>query len=149
MGAGTVPEPTARAPLPSWAWVLIVLAIGALFGELIVVFVHPGHELPGPGPYRSGLSPVVFRQAIVLATMDLGLLLALVYVYAKTWVETRARFAIGLVLFLVALTLHTLFGSPFTFVALGFGPGGLGAFLFLSTLFETVALAIFLWLSLA
>lgn len=148
MSAPAPPPPVARARIPSLVWVLIVLAVGAVVGELLVFLLHPGHPLPGPGVYRRGLPVLVYRQAIVLSTMDLALLLALIFVYTRTYVESRAKFALGLVLFLGALTIHTLFGTPFTFAALGFGPGGLGLFLFVSALFETIALALFLWLSL-
>jgi hypothetical protein len=80
--------------------------------------------------------------------MDLSLLVALIYVYARTYSETHARFALGLVIFLAALALQTFFGSPVAFVAFGIGPGGLGPLLSLSYIFETVALSVFLLLSL-
>lgn len=133
--------------MPSVVWVIIVLVVGALAGETLVLVLHPGHQLPGPAA-RHGLPSAIYRQSIVLSTMGVAVLLALIYVHTKSFLETRTRSSGAMVAVLAALTVQTLFGSPFAFAALGFGVGGLGAVLFVSAFFETLGLTLFLWLSL-
>lgn len=130
------------------SWVAIVVIVGAVVGAALSIAFPPMPGPPGPGG-PPGRGPIgLDRAAYVLSTIDLAMLLALLAVYVRTYRETRARFALGLSAFLAALTLQTVFGSTLLFGAFGFGPGGLGPFLFVSYLFETIALAIFLYLSL-
>jgi hypothetical protein len=129
------------------AWVLVVVAVGLLIGVLLALATPPHPGPPGPGGPLGAPAPLG-RAATVLSGLDAALLAALIVVYARTYWETRARFALGLVVFLGALLLQALASSPAVFGAFGLGPGGLGGFLFLSTLFEAIALVAFLWLSL-
>ncbi len=131
-----------------FAWVLLVIIVGVIAGAVIMPLLPPPH---GPPPRPSeGLagSQNLGRVASVLSAVDLALLVALIVVYIRTYIDTKARFALGLVVFLVALTAHSVTGSPPVIGAFGFGWAGLGAFYFLSTLFEAVALTAFLYLSL-
>ncbi len=129
------------------ALVLLVLGAGALIGLALTLLTAP---LPGPpGPH--GAPPPTHGLLLLSGTItgiDLALLLTLVGVYVRTFLDTRARFAAGLVVVLVALTLQTLVASPFVFGVFGLGPGGLWPFLFVSLVFGAVALAVFLYLSL-
>jgi hypothetical protein len=129
-------------------WVALVLALGAVAGLVLAMLAAP---MPGPAGPGGGAGPgpmPLVRIATGLSTVDLFLLLALVFVYLRTYWDTHARFALGLAIFLGALTLQTVFGSTVLFSAFGFGPGGLAPFLFVSYVFETVALSLFLYLSL-
>lgn len=134
----------------SWAsvgWVALVLALGLLFGVLLTYAIplpppHPGPHAPPPGAWP------LQRVALLFAGLDVAILGALVLVYVRTFLETRARFALGLVLFLAALALQTVVGSPILFGAFGYGPGDLAPFILWGYLFETLALTIFLFLSL-
>lgn len=131
-------------------WVLLVLAAGAAVGALLG-FVHPLAPSTGPAPPPLGGttgSTELGRVSGVLSIVDLALLVALIVVYVRTYRDTRARFALGLVLFLSALVVQSAALSLPILVALGFGWAGLGFFFFLSTLFETLALSVFLYLSL-
>ena len=144
----SVKEAGSKRRISSWVWVLIVLVLGAVVGVMLAAMAPPAGGPADPGPAPPGLPSGSYRAAYALSAVDLSLLVALIYVYARTFLETRARFALGLAIFLVALALQTFFGSPVAFVAFGFGPGGLGPLLSVSYVFETVALSVFLLLSL-
>ncbi|HXW67602.1 MAG TPA: hypothetical protein VEL82_07000 [Thermoplasmata archaeon] len=127
-------------------WVVGVVAIGLGLGLLLALATPAPHGPGGPGP-RPIADPAALA-AIVLSGLDLALLAALIFVYLRTFLETRARFAFGLVLVLVTLLVQILASSPAVFGAFGLGPGGLVNWLLLSSLFEAIALTVFLGLSL-
>jgi len=130
-------------------WVLIVLAIGGAIGTVVALGVMGQPPPPGPNGGPPGPRPgPVEVAAYAVSVVDVSLLLALVVVYLRTFLDTRARFALGLVTVLVALTFQTVFGSSLLFRAFGLGAGSLVPFLLVSYLFETAALAVFLYLSL-
>ncbi len=141
----------AEAQKGSWGpagYVAIVLGIGILLGVLVALGAPPRPGPPGPGGGPGPAPPGIARIGYLLSTLDLVLLLSLVFVYTRTYFETRARFALGLVVVLVALAFQTFFASSLLFALFGYGPGGLGPFLVLSYGFAAFALTLFLYLSL-
>ncbi len=129
-------------------WVFLVVAIGAGIGGILWVS-HPLTAMAGPPPPGGPAgSTNLGRVAGVASLVDLALLVALIVVYVRTYRDTKARFALGLVLFLLALTVQTATSSLPLIRALGFGFGALGGFFLVSAVFESLALAIFLYLSL-
>ncbi|HTP55483.1 MAG TPA: hypothetical protein VML53_02300 [Thermoplasmata archaeon] len=142
---------SADAPTPmrvrGAGWVALVVVIGALVGGALAAGTPTMPAPPGPG--HGGPSPGQYQWlAIVLGAVDSALLLALLIVYVRTYAETRARFALGLLVVFAALFLQTVAGSPAVSGRFGVGPGGLGPFLLLAALFEAIAFAVFLFLSL-
>jgi hypothetical protein len=147
-----MPENAGKGETPmrfgALGWVVLVLGLGAIGGIVLALHATPMPGPPGPGG-GAGPGPLpIVRIASGLSTVDLALLLALIFVYVRTYWETRARFALGLSVFLGALTIQTVFASPLLFSAFGFGPGGLVPFLSVSYVFATFALSLFLYLSL-
>lgn len=65
--------------------------------------------------------------------------------YVKTYVDTGARFALGLLFVLAALLFQALFTSPLLF---GYELGGLGPFVLIADAFKATPFAAFLCLSL-
>lgn len=129
-------------------WVFVVIACGAAIGGLLW-FIHPSPAGSGPPPPGGPTGSTNLGQvAGIFSMVDLALLVSLIVVYVRTYLDTKARFALGLVLFLLALTVHTAASSVPVIGAFGFGFGGLGGFFLLSAGFESLALAIFLYLSL-
>jgi hypothetical protein len=129
-------------------WVMLVVAAGLAVGAVLALTVPvpppPGH---GPGaPPAPPQEPV--RAATLFSTLVVALLLALLVVYARTYGQTRARFAAGLLVVLGALLVQSLASSPAVIGGLGVAPGNLGPFFLLSAVFESIALAVFLYLSL-
>lgn len=140
------PAETGPARRGMWIWVLATVAVGLALGALVSLFTVPPHG-PPPGGLSAGV-PWLGRAATILSGLDLVLLVALVFVYLRTYLQTRARFALGLVLFLIALLVQIVTISPAVFAAFGQGPGRLAPFVVLAALFEAIALVVFLALSL-
>ncbi len=153
-------EPSPVRHLSPAVWVVVVLLLGVLVGVLLSV-VAPQVAPPPHGPCsppgscppapRPGSAAAVFgypRATVVLACTTLAALGALLFVYARTYRDTRAPQMLGLVLFLVALVFEAVLSSPFLFARFGGAPSGLDPYLIAGQLFEVAALATFLYLSL-
>jgi hypothetical protein len=85
---------------------------------------------------------------VVLSTVSIAFLLALLVVYGRTYRTTGAPYVLGLFVFLLVLLLETVLNSPLLFTAFGVAPGGVSRFLAFGQLLMSVALGIFLYLSL-
>jgi len=127
------------------AWTLVVLAIGLALGALLALVPRP--DRPGPGP-RPGMFETYDDVDVVLSTVSTAFLVALLVVYAKTYSETRAPFALGLIVVLGALLFQGILTSPLLFGAFGHALGSLGPFLLAADAFKAGAFAAFLYLSL-
>ncbi|HTW76263.1 MAG TPA: hypothetical protein VMG14_00655 [Thermoplasmata archaeon] len=138
--------PPAGPRIPPWVWVLVVLAIGLLAGVALAA-LGPAPASP-PGPHPGPAPAVPYRAPLFVSGLDLVLVVALIGVYVRTYSETHARFALGLLVVLFALFFETVVASPAVFGALGYAPGNLGFFFLLGGFFEAVAFAVFLYLSL-
>lgn len=124
---------------------LLVLGIGFGLGVLLALTGRPGRPGPG-GDFR--MLETLDDIDVILSTMGLGLLVALLVVYAKTYADTHARSALGLLFVLTALLFEAVLRSPLLFGAFGHVLGGLGPFALVADSFRAVALAAFLYLSL-
>jgi hypothetical protein len=107
-----------RAPRSSHQklWVPIVLLIGLIAGEAIL-FATAGQPPPfGGGSYGFGFHNFprdpLFQYHVLLTTVEVSLLIALVLIYGKMYVETKANFSLGLVVVLAALLLQALLSYP-------------------------------------
>ena len=125
-------------------WTLIVLGIGIGLGVLLTLVPHGPRPGPGPGP-----DPYAGIEAldVVLSAVSLACIVALILIYARTYAEMGAKFALGLVFVLAALLFQAILSSPL-FLSFGhelgpFGPFGLGA-----DALKAAAFGAFLYLSL-
>ncbi len=123
-------------------WTLVVLVIGLAVGVVLAV-LRAGRYPPRPPDME-----LVELIDVVLSAIGVVLLVALLYVYAKTYSETKARFALGLIVVLTALLFQAALSSPLLFRAFGHGLGGLGPFVLGADAFKTAAFTAFLYLSL-
>ena len=130
-------------------WVVLVLLVGLVAGILLSDLATLPEE--SRDPFFRGV-PVFnpdpsIRLHIVLTTVEVALLVALVIVYVKVYTETKANFALGLVIVLAALLLQTVFSYP-----LVLGLNGVilvpGLLTKLADLLTLGAYAVFLYLSL-
>jgi hypothetical protein len=128
-------------------WLLIVLAVGISFGALLSLFDQARGFGPGAPPPFSAMEPVMTLRVIV-STTSVALLVALVIVYFRMYMETKANFSAGLVVVLLALLLHSMISYPLVVVRGGIIPVGPGVYLSTADIFMVVAYAIFLYLSL-
>ena len=143
---------TAAAPKKSVVgklWVAVALLVGSLAGVLLSDIA----TLPevDRNPFFFGV-PVfnpdpAIKLHIVLTTVEVALLVSLVIVYLKVYSETKANFALGLVIVLSALFLQTLFSYPLILGTQGFilVPGTLTT---LADFLTVGAYTVFLYLSL-
>jgi hypothetical protein len=142
-------EPTGRHSWSAAVWVLIVLVVGLVVGAGLAISVHVPQNPGPPGPPGPAPPPVAVTQtSVLLSTVCLTLLAALVLVYGRNYLATRAPYVLGLLIFLTVLFVTTAVNSPLLFTAFGIGPGNLGRFLVVSELLLSAALSIFLYLSL-
>jgi hypothetical protein len=95
-------------------WVVVVLLAGLVAGVLLSDLATLPDEFRQPffrGVPVFNPDPSI-RLHIVLTTVEVALLVSLVIVYLKIYSETRANFALGLVIVLAALLLQTVFSYP-------------------------------------
>jgi hypothetical protein len=95
-------------------WVLVVL-LGGLVSGVILSDLATMPDQGRPGFFRGvpyfNPDPTI-RLHVVLTTVEVALLLSLVVIYLKIYTETKANFALGLVIVLGALLLQTVFSYP-------------------------------------
>ena len=140
------PEERPKRGANAAVWVLIVLAVGVVAGFLLSAAPTPSGTRPGHGwGWR-------FQSAddvdVILSTVSIALLVALLVVYARTYGQTRAPFALGLVVVLFALLLQSVVTSPLAYGAAGVSAAGLGTFLLFADVLKIAAFSVFLYLSL-
>jgi hypothetical protein len=64
-------------------------------------------------PFQPGFGPETFGELhIILSTVSVSLLIALLVVYGRTYLETKANFILGLLVVLFALLLQSLTVFP-------------------------------------
>lgn len=137
--------PPAAKKGPTKMWLPIVLTVGVLMGTVLSFFV------PVPRWFWR-YAPFELQQAlmfhVVLSTVSIVLLVSLAIIYLRVYSETGARFALGIVVVLLALLVQSLIQYPL-FIGLA-GPldPGQGQFLSYADVFTIAAYTIFLYLSL-
>ncbi len=130
-------------------WVVVVLLGGLVSGVLLSDLATLPDQSRAPFFRRVPLfnpDPAI-RLHIIFTTVEVALMVSLVIVYLKIYSETKANFALGLLIVLAALLLQTVLSYP---LVLGFEgvilvPG------LLSTLADVLtigAYTVFLYLSL-
>lgn len=146
-----------RGRLASLLWVIIVLAIGAMVGLISYLAIAPHIVVLTPGPPFGDFGHLpdrglltVLAWHIILSTVSIALLVSLVVVYGRTYSQTRANFALGILIVLIALLLQQLFTYP-VFQLILVGSTLLTrtpVYDFAADVFTIVAYSIFLYLSL-
>ncbi len=101
---------------PSKLWLPIVLLLGLVAG-LLLYFWSSMNTYYDFGfqriPFQPGFGPETFGELhIILSSVSVALLLALLVVYARTYLQTKANFIFGLLIVLFALLLQSLLTFP-------------------------------------
>jgi hypothetical protein len=101
---------------PSKLWVPLVLLLGMVSG-LLLYFWSSMNTVYDFGfqriPFQPGFGPETFGELhIILSTVSVSLLVALLVVYGRTYLQTRANFIFGLLIVLFALLLQSLTVFP-------------------------------------
>jgi hypothetical protein len=149
-------QPHRRRSLQSLLWVILVLATGAIVGVVSFLLIAPHLSLRGffPGfPPSSGYIMDIFSfiaEHIILSTISIALLVSLVIVYGKIYRQTRANFALGIFIVLLALMFETILNYPILqLLTTGYSVNLASSPLpTLADTFTIVAYSVFLYLSL-
>lgn len=129
----------------------LILLVGLVIGGLSAMDLRL--EFPG-GPF--GPSGIYFKFRIyeylqfhiILSTISLSLLLSLIVVYSRSYIQTKANFMLGLLVVLFALFLRGLLTYPL-FHLLVTGNVTIDTFYSpISDIFTVIAYSVFLYLSL-
>lgn len=124
------------------AFTIIALAALAL-SMPVLVFAQPGG--PGQGMRMHGDFEWYYSVKGVLSTVNLVLLVILLIIYLRVYSDTRSEFALGLVVFALAMMMYAITSNPWLQSGFGFRGSGLGPFAFFPDLFALVALVILLF----
>jgi len=134
-------------------WLIIVtLVVVAIFTTLWATsrtrfrFSPFEHRLPPPQINPADIEFFYTAKAVV-STINVTLLVFLLFTYIDIYRKTRSEFTIGLTIFSVVFLLNALASNPLVVGVFGFQPFGLGPFALLPDLFTSAALAILLYLS--
>jgi hypothetical protein len=128
-------------------WVPIVIFAGTLLGILSYELATEISGFPRFDRFGQSFGPDVFLEFhIILSTIGMALLVALIVVYARTYIQTKANFILGLLVVLFALLLQALLTYP---VLLELETGfAIEVFSPVADAFSIIAYTVFLYLSL-
>lgn len=130
---------------PTKLWLPVILILGLLLG------LAASYLTPNPYNYLRFFPPnfqEVYVLHTILSTMSIVLLVALAVIYLNVYVQTSARFALGITVVLLALLIQSVFQYPLILSQEGPFPTGQGFFLSYADFFTITAYTIFLYLSL-
>jgi len=130
-------------------WVPITIFIGTLLGVIAYEIASEYSRFPHFGPFGEAIGPDVFLEYhIILSTIGMALLVALIVVYARTYLQTKANFILGLLVVLFALLLQAILTYP-VLLELEVAPGfAIEVFSPVADAFTIIAYTVFLYLSL-
>lgn len=122
-----------------------VWAVGVFFGVVLSLSV--------PLPFRFG--PFGFFEELrnllilhtILSTVIVALQVALIIVYLRVYGDTRARFALGILIVMFALLVQSAFNYPLLLGFVGTYAISFGPYLSAADLFTIAAYSVFLYLS--
>jgi len=128
---------------------VVVVAILAALWATSVFWVprYPWELRPRPEENIRGDIEFFYTLKTVISTINVTLLVFLLFTYTSIYRRTRSEFTIGLILFSVVLLLNAFASNPFVMWLFGYRPFGLGPFAMLPDLFTFGALAVLLYLS--
>ena len=112
------PSPPRKRSYLQKLWVPVVVLVGLLAGEavsLATTIQAPPCYVGGPfGCFHPLPTNTLFEYHVILTTVEVALLIALVVIYGRMYAETKANFALGLVVVLAALLVQAVVSYPVT-----------------------------------
>jgi hypothetical protein len=124
-----------------------VIGLAALVSGAITLSVGLSNfAAPGHGPPVS--IETVVRIKLFVTTLNVVMLLALLWNYVAVYRDLPNRFTLSLLLFTVALLLYAVSSNPLLSLLLGFRHGTtLGPFVFIPDVFASIAVVVLLYQS--
>ncbi len=120
--------------------VIVTALAGAVVGimlALLIPITRGRHGNPG----------IYYPINMALSMASIFLLISILRIYVNDYKQIKARFTLGLIVFLSALLLQTIFSLPVLHSLFGFSAAGLGPFSVIMNALEMFAIAVFLYLS--
>jgi hypothetical protein len=153
---GSAKISSGRGPAAFWvAFVIILAALVGVVSYAVIITSYRISRFMFRGPPGSGPGVEVFASYlafhVILSTVSIGLLLALIAVYARTYSRTHANFILGLLIVLFALLLQNLVSYPLLNPFINVAPLQLSSFGIsgpIADVFTIIAYTVFLYLSL-
>ena len=102
----------------------------------------------GTNPPPPGDIELFYTAKTVVSTINVTLVMILLFTYIEIYRKTKSDFTVGLIIFSMILLFYTLTSNPIMQWAFGFRAFGLGPFAMLPDLFACIALSVLLYLSL-
>lgn len=127
---------------------VIGLVIAAVLVGILLTMLFP---LPPPPPQPkppSGDNEWFYNAKVVLSIVNITLLMAILFIYTKVYLEIKSKVTIGQMLVMGALLAYAITSNPMVQIAFGFRAEGLGPFAMIPDMFTAIALAILLQMSL-
>lgn len=126
---------------------LLAVGAGLLISGIVTVSVPTSTASMMPHGPMDGIETMV-QVKLFVATLNVVLLLVLLWNYASIYRELPNRFTLSLLIVTVALLLYAISSNPLVTLGMGFQHGTmLGPFTFLPDVFATVAVVILLYQS--
>lgn len=132
---------------PTKLLVPLVIVIGIFLG-VVLSYLLPLPPSLGPFPHFVQRIRNLLILDMILSTVSISLLVTLVVVYAGVYAKTGARFALGILVVMLALLLETVVRYPLVLAYAGKIPISLGPYFSAADLLSIAAYTIFLYLSL-
>ncbi len=136
-------------------WILLVLLpilvvaaiLAAIWATSTFWYPRLPWQPPERPPYIQWDIEFFYIAKTVISTINIIILVFLVFEYIDIYRKTRSEFTIGLIIFSATLLLYALTSNPIVVRTFGFRLFGLGPFALLPDLFTFAALIILLYLS--
>jgi len=113
----------------------------------IMTTVYEKFEEWGIQPPPAGDLEYFYTIKVVVSSVNVTLVLILLFTYIDIYRRTKSSFTIGLIIFSIILLLYTVTSNPILQWPFGFRAFGLGPFAMLPDLFACVALSVLVYLS--
>ena len=137
--------------LKIWLIIAILLVVAVLTAFwAITVINQPPFEIrraPPPAGFVPGDFEYFYLAVTIISTINVALLVIVLFSYINVYAKTRSPFTVGLIVFAFAFLLKDIASHPFVAGLFSFRAYGLGPFAFLPGLFELAALSVLLYLS--
>ena len=128
-----------------------ILLVGIMLALGIVLGLATSTLRPGPVHYEHQTiqppSDLVVTVKLVVSFVNLFLIISLLIIYVGIYRAVKSRFAIGLILAILALLVYAVTSNPIFQMLLGYPVSGSGPFLFIPDIFTALAAAALIYLS--
>jgi len=138
----------------AFALIFVLILIGAVMGiTMSYISLKKGKEIaeerghPFENKRMAKLFALRYTTSVVVISINVMLLIGLLWVYIDTYSKTNSSFMLGLIFFISVLLIQSLLSLPLIHILFGYTQYGLGPFGVIPYLFETIALIILMVLS--